>query len=107
VAERVRVRDITSQEGNRLLRIVRRSSGSVCPGGGPRWCWVAAKPWTSPQIARVGFASPDRVRDVLHNLQPGWVLIAVPALPRRPPTNLHPGSAPSGQAARPVPAPGS
>jgi hypothetical protein len=29
VAERVRVRDITSQEGNRLLRIMRRSSGSV------------------------------------------------------------------------------
>jgi hypothetical protein len=29
VAERVRVRDITNEEGNRLLRIVRRSSGSV------------------------------------------------------------------------------
>jgi hypothetical protein len=29
VAERVRVRDITNDEGNRLLRIVPRSSGSV------------------------------------------------------------------------------
>jgi hypothetical protein len=29
VAERVRVREITNDEGNRLLRIVRRSSGSV------------------------------------------------------------------------------
>jgi hypothetical protein len=29
VAERVRVCDITNDEGNRLLRIVRRSSGSV------------------------------------------------------------------------------
>jgi hypothetical protein len=29
VAERVRVRDLTNEEGNRLLRIVRRSSGSV------------------------------------------------------------------------------
>jgi transposase len=29
VAERVRVREISNQEGNRLLRIVRRSTGSV------------------------------------------------------------------------------
>jgi hypothetical protein len=29
VAERVQVRDITNEEGNRLLRIVRRSAGSV------------------------------------------------------------------------------
>jgi hypothetical protein len=29
VARRVRVWDITNQEGNRLLRIVRRSAGSV------------------------------------------------------------------------------
>ena len=29
MAERVRVRDITNHEGNRLLRIVRHSSGSV------------------------------------------------------------------------------
>jgi hypothetical protein len=29
VAERVRVRDISNDEGNRLLRIMRRSSGSV------------------------------------------------------------------------------
>jgi len=29
MAERVRMREITNEEGNRLLRIVRRSSGSV------------------------------------------------------------------------------
>jgi hypothetical protein len=29
VAERVRVQEITNDEGSRLLRIVRRSSGSV------------------------------------------------------------------------------
>jgi hypothetical protein len=29
MAERVQVREITDQEGNRLLAIVRRSSGSV------------------------------------------------------------------------------
>jgi hypothetical protein len=63
VAERVRVRDITSQEGNRLLRIVRRSSGSVCPGGGSRWCWVAAKPWTSPRSP--GSASPAPTGSVI------------------------------------------
>jgi hypothetical protein len=37
VAERVRVREISNQEGNRLLRIVRRSSGSVVT------CWSLAK----------------------------------------------------------------
>jgi hypothetical protein len=50
VAERVRVRDITAQEGDRLLRIVRRSSGSVvtwrrAPGDScpcPHWGYVMA-----------------------------------------------------------------
>ena len=32
MAERVRVRDVTNEEGNRLLRIVRRSSGAESTG---------------------------------------------------------------------------
>jgi transposase len=67
VAERVRVRDITSQEGNRLLRIVRRSSGSVVAWRRAQMVLLSAQGMDVPAIAKVTFTSPDRVRDVLHN----------------------------------------
>jgi transposase len=67
VAERVRVRDITNDEGNRLLRIVRRSSGSVVTWRRAQMVLLSAQGVDVAQIAQVTFASPDRVRDVLHN----------------------------------------
>ena len=67
MAERVRVQDITSQEGNRLLRIVRRSSGSVVTWRRAQMVLLSAQGMDVSQIAQVTFASPDRVRDVLHN----------------------------------------
>jgi transposase len=67
VAERVRVREITSQEGNRLLRIVRRSTGSVVTWRRAQMVLLSAQAMDVGQIARVTFTSPDRVRDVLHN----------------------------------------
>jgi transposase len=67
VAERVRVREITSQEGNRLLRIVRRSSGSVVTWRRAQMVLLSAQGMDIAQIAQVSFTSPDRVRDVLHN----------------------------------------
>jgi hypothetical protein len=104
VAERVHVREITNQEGNRLLRIVRRSSGSVVTWRRAQMVLLSAQGMDVSQIAKVTFTSPDRVRDVLHNLQPGWVRRPVPAVSRRPTADLHPGPAPSDQAARLVPA---
>jgi transposase len=67
VAERVRVRDITNDEGNRLLRIVRRSSGSVVTWRRAQMVLLSAQAMEVPEIARVTFTSEDRVRDVLHN----------------------------------------
>ena len=67
MAERVRVRAITSQEGNRLLRIVRRSTGSVVTGRRAQMVLLSAQGMDVAEIARVTFTSPDRVRDVLHN----------------------------------------
>jgi transposase len=67
VAERVRVQDITSQEGNRLLRIVRRSSGSVVTWRRAQMVLLSAQAMDVAMIAQVTFTSPDRVRDVLHN----------------------------------------
>jgi transposase len=67
VAERVRVRDITNEEGNRLLRVVRRSSGSVVTWRRAQMVLLSAQGMDVPGIAKVTFTSPDRVRDVLHN----------------------------------------
>jgi transposase len=67
VAERVRVREITSEEGNRLLRIVRRSSGSVVTWRRAQMVLLSAQGMDVPQIAKVAFTSEDRVRAVIHN----------------------------------------
>ena len=52
MAERVRVREITNDEGNRLLRIVRRDSGSVVT-------------WRRAQIVLLSAQGMDRLKDVL------------------------------------------
>ena len=65
--EGVRVREITNEEGNRLLRIVRRSSGSVVTWRRAQMVLLSAQGMDVAQIAKVAFTSPDRVRAVLHN----------------------------------------
>jgi len=67
MAERVRVREITNDEGNRLLRMVRRSSGSVVTWRRAQMVLLSAQGMDTGMIAQVTFTSPDRVRDVLHN----------------------------------------
>jgi len=67
MAERVRVREITSAEGKKLLGIVRRGSGSVV-----RWRRAQIVLWSAqamdvPAIAKIAFTSEDRVREVIHN----------------------------------------
>jgi transposase len=67
MAERVRVREITNDEGNRLLRTVRRSSGSVVTWRRAQMVLLSAQGMDVAMIAQVTFTSPDRVRDVIHN----------------------------------------
>ena len=67
MAERVRVREITNDEGNRLLRMVRRGSGSVVTWRRAQMILLSAQGMDVAAIAQVTFASPDRVRDVIHN----------------------------------------
>src|SRR5438132_3419032 len=67
VAERVRVREISNEEGNRLLRIVRRSSGSVVTWRRAQMVLLSAQRMDVAEIARVAFTSEDRVRAVIHN----------------------------------------
>src|SRR5271156_1134383 len=70
MAERVAVRDITNEEGRKLLSIVRRGSGSVV-----RWRRAQIVLWSAqamdvPAIAKIAFTSEDRVREVIHNSTP-------------------------------------
>ena len=67
MAARVRVRAITNDEGNRLLQIVRRSSGSVVTWRRAQMVLLSAQGMDATRIAEVTFTSADRVRDVIHN----------------------------------------
>jgi transposase len=67
VAERVRVREIDDDEGRRLLRIVRRGTGSVVTWRRAQMVLLSAQGMNVSKIAEVTFTSPDRVRDVIHD----------------------------------------
>ena len=85
--EGVRVRAITNEEGNRLLRIVRRSSGSVVTWRRAQMVLLSAQGMDVAQIVKVAFTSPDRVRAVLHNFNEDGFDSLVPRYAGgRPPT---------------------
>jgi transposase len=67
MVHRVQVRTITNDEGDKLLRIVRRSSGSVVTWRRAQMVLLSAQGMDVAGIAKVTFTSADRVRDVLHN----------------------------------------
>jgi transposase len=67
VAERVRVREIDDDEGRRLVRIVRRDSGSVVTWRRAQMVLLSAQGMDVAAIAKVAFTSEDRVRDVIRN----------------------------------------
>ena len=67
MAERVTVRDISLDEGQRLLRMVRRSAGSVVTWRRAQMVLLSAQGMDVAGIAKVTFTSDDRVRDVIHN----------------------------------------
>jgi len=67
VAERVRVREIDDDEGKRLVRIVRRGTGSVVTWRRAQMVLLPAQGMNVRGIAKVSFTSEDRVRDVIHN----------------------------------------
>jgi transposase len=67
VTERLRVREIEDDEGRRLVRIVRRGSGSVVTWRRAQMVLLSAQGMDVPAIAKVAFTSEDRVRDVIRN----------------------------------------
>jgi hypothetical protein len=60
MVHRVQVRSISNDEGNRLLRIVRRSSGSVVTWRRAQMVLLSAQGMDPAGIAAVTFPSPDR-----------------------------------------------
>jgi transposase len=67
MAARVELREISNEEGNRLLRIVRRGSGSVVTWRRAQIVLLAAQRMPPTRIAEVVFSDPDTVREVIHN----------------------------------------
>jgi len=65
--EGLRVRDVSNDEGNRLLRIVRRSSGSVVTWRRAQMVLLSVQGMDVAGIAKVTFTSSDRVREVINN----------------------------------------
>src|SRR6202042_2431950 len=67
VTERLRIREIDDDEGRRLVRIVRRGTGSVVTWRRAQMVLLSAQGMDVAAIARVAFTSEDRVRDVIRN----------------------------------------
>jgi transposase len=67
VTERLRVREIDDDEGRRLVRIVRRGTGSVVTWRRAQMVLLSAQGMDVSAIAKVAFTSEDRVRDVIRN----------------------------------------
>ncbi|MGH3403177.1 MAG: helix-turn-helix domain-containing protein [Streptosporangiaceae bacterium] len=62
------MREIDDDEGRRLVRIVRRGTGSVVTWRRAQMVLLSARGMDAAGIARVAFTSEDRVRDVIRNV---------------------------------------
>ncbi len=60
VSERLRVREIDDDEGQRLVRIVRRGSGSMVTWRRAQMVLLSAQGMDVPAIAKVAFTSEDQ-----------------------------------------------
>ncbi|WSD72116.1 helix-turn-helix domain-containing protein [Streptomyces sp. NBC_01591] len=67
MAAPVRLRGIDDDGGRRLLRIIRRGSGSVVTWRRAQMVLLSAQGMPVARVAEVSFTSDDRVRDVIHN----------------------------------------
>ena len=94
MAERVRVREIDDDEGRRLVRIIRRGTGSVVTWRRAQMVLLSAQGMAVPKIAEVSFTSADRVRDVIHNFGHRRLRLALPEVRRWSAEEVHPARTP-------------
>ena len=81
------MREVSNEEGNRLLRIVRRSSGSVVTWRRAQMVLLSVQGMGVAGIAKVTFTSPDRVREVINNFdEDGFESLYPKYAGGRPPT---------------------
>jgi hypothetical protein len=71
VTEPLRVREIDDDEGRRLVRIVRRGSGSVVTWRRAQMVLLPAQGMDVAAIAKIAFTSEDRVQDLIRNASSG------------------------------------
>ena len=87
MATRVQLREISNEEGNRLLRIVRRDSGSVVTWRRAQIVLLSAQAMSPAKISEVVFTDPDTVREVIHNFnRDGFDVLYPRYAGGRPPT---------------------
>lgn len=67
MAARVELREIGNEEGNRLLRISGRGSGSVVTWRRAQIVLLSAQRMSPTKISEVVFTDPDTIREVIHN----------------------------------------
>jgi len=81
------VREVSDDEGSRLLRIVRRSSGSVVTWRRAQMVLLSVQGMDVAGIAKVTFTSSDRVREVINNFnEDGFESLYPKYAGGRPPT---------------------
>lgn len=98
----MQVREIDDDEGRRLLRIIRRGTGSVVTWRRAQMVLLSAQGISVPKIAEVTFTSADRVRDVIHNFNADGFDSLYPQVQGWPAQNLHPPGTPGDQEDRQV-----
>ena len=98
----MQVRELTNDEGRRLLAIVRRGSGSVVRWRRAQIVLLSAQGMDVPAIAKVAFTSEDRVREVIHNFNDDGFDSLTPEVRRWAAADVHVAAAPGDQEDRPV-----
>ena len=71
MARRVELRSISNEEGSRLLRLVRRSTGSVVTWRRRQIVLLSARGISAVAISEVVFTDPDTAREVIHHFNRG------------------------------------
>jgi hypothetical protein len=104
LTERLRVREIGDDEGRRLVRMVRRGTGSVVTWRRAQMVLLSAQGMDAAAIAKVAFTSEDRVRDVIRNFNADGFRSLLSQVQRWPAAEVHPPAAAGDQEDRQVPA---
>jgi hypothetical protein len=80
VSQPIELRPISNEEGNRLLRMVRRGAGNVVTWRRAQIVLWAAQGYRVSRIAEIGFTSEDRVREVIHISTPTGSRVSLPSM---------------------------